>query len=73
MVVYNNLHITHEPEKKWIAEREKYQQLSEPKMKWTLNVKSIKQSQKRNGLLKGNGIGRVLNLVAGEESAIQGG
>ena len=28
MVVYNNLHITHEPEKKWIAEREKYQQLS---------------------------------------------
>ncbi|KAL5486660.1 hypothetical protein EMCRGX_G019170 [Ephydatia muelleri] len=27
-------------------------------------MKSIKQSQKRNGLLKGNSIGRVLNLVA---------
>ncbi|KAL5480106.1 hypothetical protein EMCRGX_G023728 [Ephydatia muelleri] len=30
----------------------------------TLNLKSIKQNQKRNGLLKGNGIGRVLNLSA---------
>ncbi|KAL5479343.1 hypothetical protein EMCRGX_G022856 [Ephydatia muelleri] len=29
-----------------------------------LNLKSIMQSQKRNGLLKGNGIERVLNLVA---------
>ena len=39
-------------------------QSSEPEKKWTAEVKSIKQSQKRNELLKGNGIGRVLSLVA---------
>ena len=38
-------------------------QLGNQRRNGPLNVKSIKQSQKRNGLLKGKGIGRVLNLI----------
>ena len=48
-----------EPEKKQTAERERYQ--VDPKK---LNANVIKQTQKRNGPLKGNVIGRVLNVLA---------
>ena len=50
-----------EREKKWIAEREKYQAVER---NGPLNVRIIKHNQKRKGLLKGNCIGRVLNLAA---------
>ena len=52
-----------EPEKKRTAERERYQ--AEPEKKQTAERASgIKKTQKRNGPLKGNVIGRVLNLLA---------
>ena len=44
-----------EPEKKRSAEHERYQ--AGQKRNGSLNAKAIKQSQKRNALLKGNGTG----------------
>ena len=53
-----------EPETKWTAECEKYQVVGRTRNETDHNLISIKQSQKRNGLLKDNGIGILLNLVA---------
>ena len=50
-----------EPEKKRTAERERYQ--AEPEKKRSAERERYQKDQKRNGPLKGNVIGRVLNLL----------
>ena len=50
-----------EPEKKRTDERERYQ--AEPEKKRSAERERYQKDQKRNGPLKGNVIGRVLNLL----------